>query len=561
MTVPLATELKCGTANPLVPPKDRCIINELPAELLSLIFVLGLDLADEDWDDDGTGSDSDSDFNGNPVDWQILVSSVCRRWREVALEVPQLWSEVVFTEKSTLEQAQTYLQRSKEAPLKIFIDYTNSESQTWPYSSLSELEDLMDRFKRMLTLLRMHLKHVAELEVMVTLWKYMGVLLEFLGSCDGAPMLEVLELYHYEDEDDLDNEPSPSSIPESDKQQNFVLFKGDIPRLKQVALWGVHVDWEKSLFLKNLAVLELAYHEPELSPSFKSFARILRSSPNLVTLTISQSGPRGGPVEWLQSITDGTDGVDIELSSVDMQIELPKVEEFVLAFVDCQYAIDLMDRLIFTNLSRLTLDFEEGDFTDFISSLVKPHRVTGKSILSTLTYFRLGGLRHCRKQVLDEMVETMQNVVSLHINFHFLASADWYIHLTPKPGDKVQFPRLEELHSVGLVGSELIKLVTARRAAGVPLLRLFVSEDDDMDPEEEKWLKEESGLKAFDTFENSEDEDEDEGLVELSDEEDFEGEFYDEDMDEDEDDDDDFYDDEDDDEEEDEEHGVWIDID
>ncbi|KAH8093098.1 hypothetical protein BXZ70DRAFT_950085 [Cristinia sonorae] len=531
---------KFARGPPLIPPKDRCIINTLPTELLSHIFVLGLELVDKDvWDIEAhlneEGEESIPQNNGDPdcedvesdskdedeevqggtepePDWQILVSAVCRRWREVALEIPQLWSKVIFTEKSSLEKAYTYLRRTKGAPLKICIDFTNDSDEShkiWP-PMISDEDYLMARTKGIISIITTHMKRVAILEVMVKFWRHMSVLLAFLGSCDGAPMLEVLRLsrHELEDEDDIREDGHPlSPIPESDKQQDFLLFKGDLPRLRHVALWGVHVDWEKSLFLKNLTMLELSYHEADLAPSFKAFARILRSSPNLNALTILQSGPRGGPIEWLESVTGRTNDVDADLG---MQIDLPNVKTFVLASVDRQYAIDLMDCLVLTGLYSLTLDFGEGDSTEFISSLIKPHRVTGKSILSTLTHVRLGGLGVCKKQVLDDMAFAMQNITSLYIEYRHLGDATWYDFLIPPLGRKVHFPCLEELHSIGLPGFKLVELVRARKVAGVPLQQLFVGIGAYMDEDEEQWLKEKSGLKTFELFAHSDDSDEEE---------------------------------------------------
>lgn len=98
-------------SNPFIPPTgDRCPINDLPNELLAHIFCLGTSAeeygCDDDEDDDeyvdtdeeeeGEGGeedgymeddDSDDDMDGKdemPVlPFQVLVSHVCRHWREV----------------------------------------------------------------------------------------------------------------------------------------------------------------------------------------------------------------------------------------------------------------------------------------------------------------------------------------------------------------------------------------------------------------------------------------------------------------------------------------------
>ncbi|CDO71455.1 hypothetical protein BN946_scf184909.g49 [Trametes cinnabarina] len=138
------------SSNPFVPPANgRCLVNELPSELLSLIFTLGWtperdeepdgdDFDDVD-SDDGTyssisSSDSHSHHSKDPEEereekerrlpFNVLVSHVCERWRAVALENPLLWSHVRFVGDPPYERATTYLARAKEAPLTITIDRT-----------------------------------------------------------------------------------------------------------------------------------------------------------------------------------------------------------------------------------------------------------------------------------------------------------------------------------------------------------------------------------------------------------------------------------------------------
>lgn len=94
--------------NPFVPPKgDRCPINDLPNELLAHIFYLGAFESEEDEEDDmyqeeignqlddineegsgvedveeeGDEGDDIPDYDGMP--YQVLVSHVCKHWREV----------------------------------------------------------------------------------------------------------------------------------------------------------------------------------------------------------------------------------------------------------------------------------------------------------------------------------------------------------------------------------------------------------------------------------------------------------------------------------------------
>lgn len=86
-----------------MPPADgRCPVDGLPNELLAYIFTLGVEAQrGRDEDDDGTeeedeekfdwdaddDEDDDDDDDQPESEFQILVSHVCRRWREVAIQV------------------------------------------------------------------------------------------------------------------------------------------------------------------------------------------------------------------------------------------------------------------------------------------------------------------------------------------------------------------------------------------------------------------------------------------------------------------------------------------
>ncbi|TCD65488.1 hypothetical protein EIP91_002572 [Steccherinum ochraceum] len=574
----MSTDTSTPTNISSTPPnEDRCIINELPPEILSHIFLLGLELEDSEDEadekeeemkvkkrleafekaeaaqketgvvipkDDGdseyedVSSDEDSDSDSDS-DWQLLVTQVCRRWREVALEIPQLWSSVEFTTESPLAKANAYLERAKGAPLELSIDFTDDDnSKVWNSVGVltPQIVEYMERFVKILQIVQPHLYHTRALQVEVALWKYMGTTLMFLGQISAAPMLEVLQLYHYEDLEPDDEDFPTSHIPEEDRKQDFVLFHGNAPMLKEVALWGVHLDWDRSTFLEGLHDLELAFHDQDLRPSFKTFARILHSSPKLEVLTISQSGPKGDAVDWLRSMMNTAEGSTEVDSSVSTEIQLPSVKDFVLAHVECGYGMELVERLAMPKLISLTLDLEEDDHTVFVAALCRPHRITRQPVFANITTLQLNGLGLCMKGTIEEAMAVLQKVTHLRVNFHHV-SRDWYEVMFPsEPSSssthRINLPRLETFHSIGLIGDELTKLVKARTAAGVPLLHLYVSDEDDVTPEEEHWLEKESGLKTFKFFENSDDEDVEDGdLIEVDmEEEDFE-DWYDDDED------------------------------
>lgn len=70
-----------------------------------------------------------------------------------------------------------------------------------------------------------------------------------------ASLLKALQLYHYEEEGEDEEIFGYEGM-----KEGLVPFGGKAPNLRHVALWGVHVDWERTGWLEGLEDLELAYH-------------------------------------------------------------------------------------------------------------------------------------------------------------------------------------------------------------------------------------------------------------------------------------------------------------
>ncbi|KAG1743314.1 uncharacterized protein EDB91DRAFT_1126758 [Suillus paluster] len=444
--------------NPFVPPKGTyCPVNDIPPELLSLIFEVGAQsISEEDEDEDeedeamaafwnleagaedgvdevsdtthlqqsrGTGNvndgvddegsepsmASDSTFEAAPP-FEVLISHVCQHWRTVALNTPSLWTKIDVSplESPPFERVQILLERSKSLPIDIHIDceppdddddddeeeedYSGSEDSELDQSprsmSFSDLDNLM-------SLLIPHISRWGSIEVAVACYKHMFIFLSAVSdpSIAGAPQLEALQLYHHEDAE------STTAFARPDLVQHFKLFGGIAPRLKSVAFWGVHVDWCQEWLScgSNLLDLELAYHTDDVRPSWTQFVGILRGAPKLETLSLCSSGPLGAPSDWCHEGISGSYGDD----STGV-IELRSLTDLVLAFHLPVYASGLLRRLAFPALKSLTLDLDDGDFTDLVVQLAAPATTAvpvapkdgekKRSLLSGLDTLKISGL-------------------------------------------------------------------------------------------------------------------------------------------------------------------------
>jgi F-box-like len=106
---------------------------ELPTELLASIFEHGEISSRSLWDA-GTDSWEISPFT---TPFPILVSHVCRLWRQIAVDTATLWLKIHtfdFPQSSNSKLARLYLERSKSCPLDItFVhkyDAGNQSTQT-----------------------------------------------------------------------------------------------------------------------------------------------------------------------------------------------------------------------------------------------------------------------------------------------------------------------------------------------------------------------------------------------------------------------------------------------
>lgn len=119
-------------------------VNRLPAEVLLQIF-----------DNVTVPSSSRNDTTHQSLVWPALfdfrepkrvvpLTHVCRRWRQIALASPMLWTTV--DERSNIDIAATHLARSESAPLKILVrSFTKPVARTIYSTSASRIRRLYHR--------------------------------------------------------------------------------------------------------------------------------------------------------------------------------------------------------------------------------------------------------------------------------------------------------------------------------------------------------------------------------------------------------------------------------
>ncbi|TFK74785.1 hypothetical protein BDN72DRAFT_832871 [Pluteus cervinus] len=476
-----------------------------------------------DGGEDGGGGKEEDDEDDEPVlPFQVLVSHVCRRWRDISLNTPLFWNKLNFTEGLPFEKSRVWIERARDMPLDLEIDCTvdDDEDEDDDEEEVEEKQDddedpelepaiNKEALAAILNLVIPYISQWRSLRFMVSYYEYMHMLLARLSRCPPAPQLEVLKLCHYEDCEEYDAfEPCDFVTP-------FQIFGGSAPNLKELGLWGVHLDWELSLgFFSNLVDLELAYHAKDVRPSFTTFAAMLLASPHLETLKLGLSGPAGGVEDW---------GEDV--------IEAPSVAELVLNYHECKYIQELMAHLITPNVQRLGLAYDAEDYSEFGRQLAKPMPGKPQSLLAGLRQLKISGLP-CDTKTIEGIFDQLTGLELLNLNcssqegdafFCVLSrpksppstsnasssngdgtAPSTHTRSTSTAGILVYCPRLHTLTTTGITGAQMKSFVEFRKKAGVPLKAVFMGQDDEVSDKEEAWLM--NNLESLQYFMPSDDE-------------------------------------------------------
>lgn len=489
--------------------KPRAVINKMPVELLAGIFELVQSL------------ESKSDY-GVPTS-QLIMASVCQRWRDVATQTAALWRKILIRESEPYPQTRLWLQRSGTAPLFIVLDWTEDGDgpARWVIASWSKVYKL----------LKAEMHRVQSLLFAVDDQDIIFAAVKSLQLVE-APQLSRLELSHYEE---LDPGRDPGIMVEMAR-----LFTGKdgktVPRpLENVTLWGIHCDWSSSLF-SHLRSLTLAYHHEDVRPTTTEFFNMITSSSDVLEhLTLECSGP-----------ADPTDAENWPTEA----ISLPALRELKLAFIRPALVQSLLLVLDAPTLSHLHLDLDDeyndstADWNRVVEVLctggylptTSPRNINrkrGKPLFPNLTSLIISALP-CTSEYLSSLFLYHPQVVELRINFNYLDPDLWLMSETMQhsglnlpqwlsqtlesqpflqnalklaretPG--VLLPNLKTFRAHGLDGETMRSFVEGRKSAGYPLKELYYSDESSIKKSDRTWLR--ANLEVFEEFEDTDDEDE-----------------------------------------------------
>ena len=309
----------------------------LPSEILSAIFEAGLP---EKPKTRARGRVSWFGLSGErTTPFELLVSSVSRRWRNVALQTPRLWTVLVIDALGlTHDLYDLYLHRSKMCPLDITLgsSYGNALSQ-------SDCDiNVRGHLARLIP-------HVGRWRKLIVKNGLIGARLSALSALY-APALETIV---------LDGGGSNA---------NIELFSGGASRLSSLELTGVHFRPP----VGAIKYLKLHGSFIESSPSYDQLSHLIQPMRSLTRLSIAAhiiSDAGNHPLIELPSVL----AVDVCFNHRDSRssalyiLDLPAVESLTMRS-NASVAIEGLTRnhRVYPHVQSLTLvkDSEYGDTED-----------------------------------------------------------------------------------------------------------------------------------------------------------------------------------------------------
>ena len=255
--------------------------------------------------------------------------------------MPSLWTSIFHSfplSKSQLTRTITWIARSRDRPLDIYMDFRDPD---WDWDEASHIFGCkaMDSIMRILV---PHAPRWRSIELLTDTWAPIFTFLSCTIAIDSAPHLQTVRLTRCNEYFVARGEAfRPESL-----ASPVAWFQGgtSLSHLRHVSLSGVHVDWTQS-GLAGLRELELRYHPRDVMPTLAEFRNILRENAMLERLVILGWGPR-------TKLT-----IEHDPGQDDPQmIDLPRLEALEIGFVDVEYSIHLLSLFALPNLQSLTIE-------------------------------------------------------------------------------------------------------------------------------------------------------------------------------------------------------------
>jgi len=457
----------------------------LPNELLSLIFEKGMEMEE----DEEEASHKEKDFNlqdsssssfsslrrcSKKLPFAVLVSLVCRTFREVATHTPALWTKihVSYPNETNLERAQAYIDRSGSSPLAIAIGSDDEGPEIFEEEGYTKL----------MVILHPHISRFRFFAAQHSDFRFLHHMMKHLDS--PAPLLEGLDICERNYESGFDEF---HEFHYTELRKPLVLFSGNVPKLQRLVLDGVHVDWERCNF-GGLVDLILCYHTLDVRPSYDILKSIIDASPHLLNLDFRGSGPL--------LPEDASDACAF------VPITMDKLRRLHISDISSEYSTPLISLLRAPNLKVLSLaNLDANDYTPLLTQLAGP----------PVLY---PGVVELKVSKVDSSDGSFLLLLKAYPNLTKLSLYEdlWVQSLAPEEtSGEVPCPKLETLRCIRALASGLKSVIEKRKEVGHPIAKLeidaFVQETCTKD--ELDWLMENVKVEIVEPSDDEMDDDSD----------------------------------------------------
>ncbi|TDL22117.1 hypothetical protein BD410DRAFT_803635 [Rickenella mellea] len=267
----------------------------------------------------------------------------------------------------------------------------------------------------------------------------------YLSTCGTAPLLETLQLYHF------DHWETSEELHTAIVRPPVHIFDRNLPSLRNIFLIGVNLNWSTSPFLSNLEDIELALHSVRVRPTYAEWHKILSASPNLRRLSIHYSGPTN-PNDW-----------------PDDPIVLPKLNELSVTDLDPDYLCRLLERLSIPEVRRLRLELPEQNHTPFIELVSRP----SAPLFARLDALHINALE-CSSAAWRAFLASMPLLRFLAVDFRRVDASLRGMLVGSADDGKAICPKLSSVKFMGMTAPELEQFVRACVQLGFQLDVLYL---------------------------------------------------------------------------------------
>ena len=235
---------------------------------------------------------------------------VSQYWKTIAKATPQLWTRINLTSPfsdSHITAAINRIRASKLRGIDVSIEFKNP-NRTSQESENIESGIVITQIRTVTTALEGREERWRSVKVVSDTWVHLSTLVETWKRFTNLPSLEYILMKRIE----IIRQEAPPPV----HLMNLFGQGALVPKLRELELSAVRLQWDTSVGFQNLRKLQIDGATDDVKPSFQQFAIMLSTSPRLEYLDIVGFHPE----------------IRAELSLPIPVVHLPELKEFVFGW-------------------------------------------------------------------------------------------------------------------------------------------------------------------------------------------------------------------------------------